>query len=125
MSTRIEHALRTLHALSYEDMVALSKAVANRLGDSRSDAVIKLADALSSAHKDFIELPDQATEQDRVLREIVGTRSRGFDIKVRRLPKGWSVSCDSFRASGVQAPTVADALVQYLDQAVVTHIMMK
>lgn len=125
MSTRIEHALRTLHTLSYEDMVALSKAVANRLGDSRSDAVIKLADALSSAHKDFIELPDQATEQDRVLREIVGTRSRGFDLQVRKLPRGWSVTCGSFRAAGVQAPTVSDAIAQYLDQAVVTHIMMK
>lgn len=124
MSTQIEYLMRTLRALPYEDMINVAKALASKLGDGRADATMRIADALATLPKAHIDESALHAAENKALREMLG-RSRGFDIKVRALPKGWSVSCDGFRSAGVQSPELRDAITQLLDQEITTQIMMK
>ncbi len=123
MSAQIEHLLKALRDLPYEDMVMVGQALSNKLKGIHSAHY--LADALSGLRAEFSDLEATASREDRVLRALIGSRARGFDLKVRKLPKGWSVISNELRGSGTQNPDVRVAIAHALDQAITAHIMMK
>ncbi len=105
------------------DMVMVGQALSNKLKGIHSAHY--LADALSGLRAEFSDLEATASREDRVLRALIGSRARGFDLKVRKLPKGWSVISNELRGSGTQNPDVRVAIAHALDQAITAHIMMK
>ena len=125
MSTRIEHLMKALRDLPYEDMVEVATVLSRKLGDSRHSEVYRYADALSGLRAEFVNTTQIDEQEEKALREMVGSRRSGFELKIRKLPKGWTAGCDSFRASYATAPTARDAITQYLDQAIVGHMMLK
>lgn len=125
MSTRIEHLMKALRDLPYEDMVKVATVLSKALGDSRHEQVFKCADALSGLRAEFVDAAKEADIEERSLRDMVGTRRRGFTIKVNKLPKGWTAYIEEFGGSAAQSPEARVAITHALDQAVTAHLMMK
>lgn len=125
MSTRIEHLMKALRDLPYEDMVKVAGALGRGLGDARSENTFKIADALSGLRAELTDTAKEADIEEKSLREMVGTRRRGFTMRVNKLPKGWSAFIEEFGGSAAQSPEARVAIQHALDQAVTAHIMMK
>ena len=124
MSTRIEHLLKALRDLPYEDMVKLAAALSEELKGVHSAHF--LADALLGLRSKFVDIPAEESREEKALREMVGTRRRGFTLKVGRQPKGWTAYIEEFSAQSVaQDPEARIAIARSLDQAITSHIMMK
>lgn len=123
MSTKIESLIRVLRDLPYEDMVRVAGALSDKLKGIHS--AHHLADALSGLRAEFIDESHVADTEDKALRELIGTRSKGFKLVVSRLPKGWSVWSDTLPGAAAQAPDLRTAIQHSLDQIITAHIMMK
>lgn len=127
MSTRTDHLMKALRTLPYGDMIKVAQALSEELKGIHS--AHHLADALVNVQAKFVDGDKLDEQEDSALREMVGTRSRGFDVKVRRVgaQQGghWTAHCDQFRAPHAVGKTAREAITLYLDQAVTAHLMMK
>lgn len=126
MSTQTDHLMKALRTLPYSDMIKVAQALSEELKGIHS--AHHLADALTNVQAKFVDGDALDEMEDKALRDMVGTRSRGFDIKVRRVGSTgghWTAHCDQFRAPHAIGKTARESITLYLDQAVTAHLMMK
>lgn len=124
MSERINKLMRDLRDLPYEDMLKVSTALAEAAGGVYSPH--HFADCLMKVRSKLADLQTEATVEERAIRDMVGSRRRGFTIKVGKQPKGWTAYIEEF--SGVSVAQAADArtaISHALDQTVTAHLMTK
>ena len=123
MTPQIKAIVKALHALSYSDTIELATALSRKTGVSD---VTKLALALASLHGEFAGAEQVSSMEEQALRDMVGTRRRGFTLKVGKQPKGWTAYIEEFSGQSVaQAPEARMAIAQSLDLAIGSHLMMK
>ena len=78
--------------------------------------VTKLALALATLHGEFAGAEQVASMEEQALRDMIGTRRRGFTLKVGKQPKGWTAYIEEFSGQSVaQAPEARMAIAQSLD----------
>ncbi len=125
MTPQLDKLLKAVRDLPYQDMMKVADVVHTRL--TRPGEIDQHAIAAALNDICAMEGPVTQSEEEKVLREALGTRKRS--ILIFRAGNRWRTELASVEtalgASQTQAPELRMALNQMLDQLAAGYVMLK
>lgn len=133
MTPQLDKFLKALRDLTYQDMMTVANLVATQLNlvalsqPPGFQLNPPLTAAAISDNTAKLGGPVSTSEEEKVLREALGSRKRS--ILIYRMGNGWRAELASAEAalgaSQTQAPELRMALNQMLDQLAAGYVMLK